>query len=240
MSRKSLVQVQEGRDPKLFGRNFYTLRMERGLTTRKIAMLTGVSTSTIYRIEQGYGCTLAVEAKLAKLLNLVEGQLWSDQTPETDYRLHKQRDDWWFFASTDDAQKYHERHTLVEGDDNFHPGPKEIQEDIERLRLGRTGLAAGFFRNTTSNMLQGRIASSIIELYGDVRSSYPEKTNLYLYCLRNSVKIQCGQDRHELESGDVLTCSLRQPFIMNPAQPVGLSDLPPLMLYVVIDVFGKS
>src|SRR5262249_7293127 len=100
-----------------------------------------VSRKTILRGENGIGCTLTIENKLAHALRVGEGLLWVPQGTSSEH-IHRYIGDRWFFCIPEEFNHYNTRYHL----DEDSLDPDSIQSESERLRLGRNGLSSGFLR----------------------------------------------------------------------------------------------
>ncbi len=199
---------------------------------------TGVALSTLRRVERGLGCTHLVERKLAKALRTAEGRLWQryEWTKLFARPLAEAR---WHFMVWEECRRYLLRQGLDEAHDPFPYDPEAIQDEGERLRLGRNGLASAFFRLTSAVFRTGSTVSSVIELYGALPGSLEEGTYAHFYALRGDVRVHNAGETAELTEGDALTIEYESSSSLEAARPVGLGELPPLVLFVDCDSYRR-
>lgn len=199
---------------------------------------TGVALSTLRRIEAGEGCTLSVERKLAAALRTAEGRLWRkyEWTKAFPRLLAEAR---WHFSLWDECARYLRRQGLDEAHDSFPYDPESIQDEAERLRLGRHGLASAFFRLTSGVFRAGSTVSSVVELYRPLPGEIEAGTFAYFYVLRGEVRVQNAGTAFDLREGDALTIEFEAPSSLEPLQPVGPHDLPPLVIFVDCDSYRR-
>lgn len=238
MSRRSLKEIGEGRDPSLLAENVRRRREEQGWTVSQLHRETGVALSTLRRIENGLGCTPMVERKLAKALRTAEGRLWQR------YEWHKTfprplAEARWHFLMWEECQRYLRRQGLDEARDPFPYDPDSIQDEAERLRLGRNGLASAFFRLTSGVFRTGSTVSSIVELYARAPGTLEEGTYAYFYALRGDTRVRNGESFIELREGDVLTVEHEAPSFLEPLHPLEPGGLPPLVIFVDGDSYRR-
>lgn len=239
MSRRSLKEIGAGRDPALLAENVRRRREEQGWSMSRLFRETGVSMSTLRRIERGEGCTLTVERKLAAALRTAEGRLWQRYEWQKTFPrpLAEAR---WHFMVWEECQRYLRRQGLDEAHDSFPYDPDSIQDEAERLRLGHNGLATAFFRLTSAVFKTGSTVSSVLELYGSLPGSLEDGTYAYFYGLRGGVRVHSGETAIELREGDVLTMEYESPSSLEPLKPVGPNDLPPLLIFVDCDSYRRT
>ena len=238
MSRRSLREIGAGRDPTLLAENVRRRREEQGWSMSRLHRETGVALSTLRRIEAGEGCTLTVERKLAVALRTAEGRLWSryEWTKAFPRPLAEAR---WHFSLWDECARYLRRQGLDEAHDSFPYDPDSIQDEAERLRLGRNGLATAFFRLTSGVFRAGSTVSSVVELYGPLPGEIELGTFVYFYALRGVVRVTNNESVVEMREGDALTIEFEPPSALEPSRPIGPSDLPPLLIFVDCDSYRR-
>jgi transcriptional regulator with XRE-family HTH domain len=222
----------------LLAENVRRRREEQGWTMSRLFRETGVSMSTLRRVERGLGCTPLVERKLAKALRTAEGRLWQRYEwkktfprPAAEAR--------WHFIVWEECQRYLRRQGLSEERDPFPYDPESIQDEAERLRLGRNGLSTAFFRLTSGVFAAGSTVSSVLELFGTLPGSLEEGTFGYFYCLRGGVRVGSGAEVVEMVEHDALNIEYESPSYLEPSKPVGPNDLPPLLIFVDADSYRR-
>lgn len=222
----------------LLAENVRRRREEQGWSMSRLHRETGIALSTLRRVESGQGCTLSVERKLAAALRTAEGRLWRryEWTKSFSRPLAEAR---WHFMVWDECQRYLRRQGLDEAHDSFPYDPESIQDEAERLRLGRNGLATAFFRLTSAVFRTGSTVSSVIELFGSLPGSLEEGTFAYFHVLRGGVRVTNADTVTDLAEGDVLTIEYESPSALAPRHPVGSGDLPPLLIFVDCDSYRR-
>ncbi len=238
MSRRSLEEIAEGRDPVMLAENVRRRREEQGWSMSRLHRETGVALSTLRRVEGGLGCTPLVERKLAKALRTAEGRLWQRYEwrkvfprPASEAR--------WHFMVWEECRRYLLRQGLDESRDPFPYDPEAIQDEAERLRLGRNGLATAFFRLTSAVFRTGSTVSSVLELFGPLPGSLEEGTFAHFYALRGEVRVRNAGETVEMAEGDALALEYESPSSLEPSRPVGPNDLPPRVLFVDCDSYRR-
>ncbi len=230
MPRKSIRETLEGRDPIHLAANIRRQRLRLRWSQSQLAQEAQVGRQTIVRVEKGLGCTAVVERKLAKALMLNPQWIWNPHVEGPEYRIHALSDAQWLFCDEQECEQYIEHRRLWDKDKEYRPDPEEIQVESERLRLGRNGLARGFFRTLTSRLRGERVVSgSIVELYASTPFGQSRVGVLaHIHCLRGEIEVRNGAEKILLMCGDVLHCVIKPGDLFSPIHPIGQHHQPPL------------
>jgi transcriptional regulator with XRE-family HTH domain len=214
-------------------------REEQGWSMSRLHRETGVSMSTLRRVERGEGCTLSVERKIATALRTAEGRLWQRYEWKREFPrpLAEAR---WHFIVWEECQRYLRRQGLDEGHDSFPYDPESIQDEAERLRLGWNGLASAFFRLTSGVFRTGSTVSSVLELFAPLPGSLEEGTFAYFYGLRGAFRVRNGGESVEMREGDALSIEYASPSSLEPLKPVEPNELPPMLIFVDCDSYRRK
>ncbi len=233
MSRRSVAEIVQGRDPQAFAQNVRRARESLGWTRGRLCQEAGVSPQTLTRVERGEGCTPGVERKLATVLGTVIGRLWDAQ--ELPRRIvHTPAGDRWYFAGHEDGDRYWARHGLVDDSERRYD-PDAIQDADERARMGAGGLVSGFVRVTTAHLRAGSVISSVIDLYGRIDASLPEGRLAYFHVLRGAARIGLGEESVVLNESDVFQAEMASPAWLEPTRPLAPGGLPPRLVFVDLE-----
>ena len=171
-------------------------------------------------------------------MRTAEGRLWQRFEPKK--AVHRPLEEArWHFVLWEECRRYLLRQGLDEGHDSFPHDPDAIQDEAERLRLGRNGLSTAFFRLTSGVLPSGGTSSTILELFGPLPGGLEEGTFAYFYALRGGVRIHNGETTTELGEGDVLTIEYEAPSNLEPLRAVGSHDLPPRLIFVDCDSYRR-
>lgn len=204
-----------------------------GLSLRQLARVADINAATLVNVEKGNGCTPRIEQKLSKALEVAHGALWHPVPQRLRRELNRKQDCRWLFVDQDEGKRYFEMHHLADEAD-FRRDPEEIQDEKERLRLGRNGLSSGFLFVTSALLTEYDIASGLLECYGRVHSPARAAKISTHYCLRGDLRLSFAEETIVLETGDSLALECRDEHWVEPLHPVGQHDLPPLMTYAAI------
>lgn len=215
----------------MFGRNVRALRGLRGWSIRELATRCGLSTRTVVKIESGRGCSVKSELQVARGLNSYVGRLWDpsliSDAPE---RVVLKGDGRWFFSNVEDASQYHSRIRRTSFDDpthRFRGDPDEIQEEAERLRLGRAGLSRCFVKISGGVLTGGYFQFNEGESYGpDLKQEDYTNFTFLVVCTKGALEFSIRGRTHRLEEGESVVFVDDDASMLSPARSVNPEDLP--------------
>ena len=203
-----------------------------GWTRKRLCEVASLSPQTLKGIEDGAGCSPAVERKLAHALRTVPGRLW-EPLALGDRHVHRQDAARWYFARTEEVARYLER--AGEGATPIRLDPDGIQDADERARLGLGGLSVGFVRVITAHLATRFAMSSEIELYGEMGTRPRDGMMVYVRVLAGRVLFHSDDATDELGPGDVLQGAVRGESWMRPARPPRRGEPPARLVVVELD-----
>lgn len=213
----------------IFAENVRRRRENLGWTRKRLCEEARISPQTLKTIEDGTGCTVGVERKLAEAFRTVPGRLW-EPLPQGTRQIHRREGDRWYFAEVAEGTRYRER--LGEDDSPLRLDPEEIQSPAERARLGTEGLACGFVRVTTAHLGGRSLLSSELEVYGSMGTNAPDGWLMYILVLEGTILFHTDGTTDELRTGDVLQAAVRAPSWIRPAVPVTRGEAAPRVVCV--------
>ena len=204
-------------------------RENLGWTRKRLCAEAGVSPQTLKAVEDGEGCTLGVEHKLAKAFRTVPGRLWEPLSRGL-RQVHRRDEDRWYFAEVAEGTRYHERSLARE--DLLRMDPDTIQAAPERARLGNAGLSQGFVRVTTAHLGGRSLLSSEIEVYGEMGTNAPDGWTMHVHVLSGEILFYTDGTSDVLGEGDVLQAVIRAPSWIKPARAIAPGDAAPRVAIV--------
>lgn len=228
------------RDPKVFARNVRAFRALRGWSIRDLSARAGVSTKTIVKIERGEGCTIRTEQKIALGFAAYVGRLWdANLLSDEPQRIIRKDQGRWFFIEIEDAENYHRRLAKT-GDgpeERLRSDPDEIQDETERHRLGRAGLARGFVKSMGGGLASGYFQYSVGELFG-YDYTPPDPLNYTYLCIivRGTIRFGIRDEVHVLGAGDSVVFRGDAAYWMEPAQPLQPTEDPPFLQFMCLGI----
>src|SRR5689334_18944098 len=114
MPRKTLAQINSGRDPSVLAQNVRRRRLECGFSMRELARRAEVHYVTISQVEKGLGCTPAVEFKLSQALQVSSGFLWIPRPSGLQYVMRPHEECRWYFVREEEGKKIMQAHDLFD------------------------------------------------------------------------------------------------------------------------------
>jgi transcriptional regulator with XRE-family HTH domain len=204
--------------------------MGRDLTQAELAKRAGIDPATVHRLEAGKRVHLRSLEKICGEfhvpLELMTSVLpyGTPLEPATMF-IHRQANLTWYAHG-----------------DNRKAIPKDsqarIQNEEERLRLGRSGMV-DWFQAYTFAMPSGP-GMAVTELFRATQwGPSPTYRDCVTYCVRGEITLQLrGQTLH-LKAGDGAGYSADEITIVGPAIPVGMKDLPPLVWHITANRVGQ-
>lgn len=233
----------ESRDPNVFGRNVRAFRALRGWGVRELAARADVSTKTIVKIERGEICTSRTEQKIAAGFGTYLGRLWDPNLlSDQPQRVIRRTEGRWFFAAIEDADKYHQR--LVKSqpwlaEERLRSDPDEIQDEVERHRLGHAGLSRAFVKTMGGGLATGYYQYNQAEMFGlDITPPDGFGYTYVCFVLRGELKISIREKTFEIGEGDSFVFDGGTTYSMEPLHPVLPTQLPPLMQFICLGVLA--
>jgi transcriptional regulator with XRE-family HTH domain len=213
----------------LIAHNIRCIRMAQSLTQADLAERAGLDKATVHRLESGKRIHLRSLEKISEVFretveffNSVLPYGLPDQTQQI--FVHRRADLNWF-AGADKRKK-------VPADSQ-----KRIQDQSERLRLGRAGLVAWFQAYTFA--MPNSPGMSLSEIYGEVQwgpnATYRDSVT---YCLRGEVIVTVADQTFCLGEGDGIGHSTSLTISIRPARSIGPNELPPLVAYITANRTG--
>lgn len=229
------METTKDRDPMVFGRNVRLARSWFGWSMRDLANVAGIGLRTVVRIEQGGGCQLKTEEKIAKACRMSIGLLWdTDLKHSHQQQLILPEDGRWLFGDMEDGKRHLKRKSKV--DDAGAPAiasldPDSIQDQGERLRLGLAGLSRGFIRSLSCNLASERHVAGVSEIYRkDFNSPIPGK--YLLYVLEGGLRIEIRNQIFDVPEAGAFFFDSNHPWTAEPWHPDGPAAGPTRLLYV--------
>ncbi|HVT11568.1 MAG TPA: helix-turn-helix transcriptional regulator [Fimbriimonadaceae bacterium] len=227
------------RDPKVFGRNVRAFRALRGWSIRDLEARSGVSAKTIVKIERGGGCTVRTEQKIALGFAAYVGRLWDvNLLSDKPQRFISREQGRWFFSDIEDAERYYRRLVKPNSDtERLRSDPDEIQDEAERHRLGRAGLASAFVKTMGGGISAGYFQYNVGEIFG--RDVTPPDSLKYTYlciCARGGIRFGIRDEVFEMHEEDSIVFQGDSPYWMEPLEPVAPSELPPLVQFICLGI----
>lgn len=215
----------------MFGRNVRALRGLRGWSIRDLSVRCGLSTRTIVKIESGRGCSIKSELEVARGLNSYVGRLWDrsliSEAPE---RVIKRTSGRWFFSHVDDAAQYHCRIRRTSFDNatyRLQSDPDEIQDEMERHRLGRSGLSRAFVKASGGAITGGYFQFNEGESYGpDRKQTDFTYITFLIVCTKGTIDFTIRGTTHRLEEGESIVFVDDDASTLSPAPSIRTEDLP--------------
>jgi hypothetical protein len=231
------------RDPAVFGRNVRAFRVLRGWGIRDLSARSGVATKTIVKIERGLGCTIRTEQKIALGFGAYVGRLWdANLLSDQPQRVIRKDEGRWFFAAIDDAEQFHKR--LVKSskrtpEDRLRSDPDEIQDEVERHRLGHAGLSKGFVKTMGGGLSAGYYQYNWAEFFA--RDVTPPDGLGYTYIIhsrRGGIKIGIRDQVFEIDEGDSIVLDGDSTYWIEPIREVVSSEKPPLIHFICLGLLA--
>ncbi|QYK54154.1 MAG: helix-turn-helix transcriptional regulator [Fimbriimonadaceae bacterium] len=229
-------------DPSVLARNVRALRSLHGLSKTEYSFRAGISRDTLIRIENGQGCTLRIEQKIAKAFHSHPRRLWdSELFAIGSYKYIPATKNRWAFILPEEVDNYHRRLERTVGHsmaDEFCADPDGIQEETERQRLGVSGFASAFSKAVGGTVTSGYCSAALIECYQKHDMVHPMSTVGYLvYVIRGSILYEQEDHHQEVHAGDSLVLHEEYKCRISPLNPVLRGELCPLFLYSLQHLF---
>jgi DNA-binding XRE family transcriptional regulator len=234
MPKKTLAELNKGRDPQIMAQNVRRRRNEMGLTKQKLAEIAGISCKTVAQIENGLGCTPTVELKLNKALGMWVGSLWIPRSPGMKYLLRSSENCRWIFSGVTEGLKYVAAHNLWDDEKHPHISPETIQDQAERYRLGQAGLSTAFVKVASMALSNHNIACGLYEQFGTTRCQLMPGAVMHFHCIKGSLLIVVEQESLELHENDSFGIERDVYFEISPHPSVTPKELPVLYYMVMI------
>jgi transcriptional regulator with XRE-family HTH domain len=190
------------------------VRMQQRLSIRQLALLAGISKTSVVQIESGRSSRRSTYLKVAEVLGLhLDHLLQPKSSEEVPYMIHRRKNDVWFDLA------------------NFGEGPLPKGDDPkERAKIAKkTGAVP--LNILASRLERGRIKPTIIELYGqsEARSHAGEE---HVFVLSGKALVGIGTAQIELNEWESVTFWSAEPHSYAPHPD---SELPVCLLSVRVD-----
>lgn len=207
---------------KTIGERIEHLREIRGLTRQELAKRSGISRTTMLRIERGLPTHEGTLAKVAKGLQLNKRHLLlPEEEWNRPYQVHLIDDNQWYGTA-----KLKER-----------PGQAEtvLQDSDERNRLGHLGYFGAFVRPISIAHFDANLGVGVAELYANHYKLMRHPGLEFMYVMRGEVVVTIQEDEVHLKEGESITFWGSVPHNYRPATPVGRHEEPPQVLMAVLE-----
>lgn len=224
----SKAPSESPRDWSLLGANVRALRKSLGWTLDTLAERSKVSLTTLKRIESGQPCSFRTQERLAKAFSTALGSLWEPRLFSRErVSVFRPEDSRWRFPNSEEAANW------ALNEDKRQIDPDAIQNEDERLRLGRNGLAEGFARIFRRQFPTGYLGVVFYECYARQGIDFPPHVDaICLYGARGTLIVYLDEEPYALREGDVLVLDSSLKVELAPEQPVGPAELPPMSFSV--------
>jgi transcriptional regulator with XRE-family HTH domain len=207
-------------DLHLIGFNVRCLRMARNKTQAELAADAKIDVSTLHLLENQRKVHRNSIKKIADALGESVSFLnsvlpYGLPSSKRELIIHRREDVNWF-ASMD-------RRKHVPADHQ-----ERIQREEERLRLGRLGLVLSF--QAYMVVMPRSPGMSQVEVYGRVPVGLnPTYDSFVIACMKGQVIFRMGDQEVLLSEGESVGFSADEEATVEPANPVGPSDYPPVL-----------
>ncbi len=210
-------------DTALIAFNVRCLRMARNKTQAELAAEAKINVSTLHLLESERkvhrNSILKVADALGATLSFLNSVLpYGFASSRRELFVHRREDLNWY-AGGDSRKRVPTDHQ------------SRIQREEERLRLGRLGLVQSFQAYTVVMPLS--TGMSQIEVFGQISvGANPTYDTFVIVCQRGQVIFRMGEQDVTLSEGDSVGFSADEDALIEPAHPIGPTDLPPLLLAI--------
>ncbi len=208
---RAFVAALSDEDFGTIGINVRFMRQIRGWTQTVLAQRSGVSRTTLKRIEDGtpgFGQTVfkIAQAFEVPLSELVVTKRFQNVLDETDRRvIHRRERDYWFALEDKRLKKPLDSHEL-------------IQDPAERRRLGELGYVPAFACGMDFFLPVGP-GINRLELYGRLDQPRMLQYNVNaLHCLDGEIRVVWEDEEVVLFPQDVIALRTKEPFYLEPVQ----------------------
>ena len=214
--QRRLVSLLSGIEPHVLGDRIRVHRLRQGKSIRTVADAAAVSKTSVVRLEKGGSCEPNTIAKVCAALGLHVEALVSAPPTAANVAVHSTKDDRWY--------------DLV----NFAGGPlggfDRPLSAAERKRYANRGKAVPL-NILKSRLPQGRLLSTVIELYGPspVRSHPGEE---WVYVLSGRAEVSVNGIGYTLAAGESMVFRSAEPHSYAPS---GASVEPVRLISVRLD-----
>ena len=207
----------------LFGENIRAERRLRRWSIRKLAHEARVCPDTVFRIEHGLPSTFKRRERLCGALEASYRRLMMSAVDSgPGYAIHREEGARW---------------TIHYADRPYRPPADEedrIQDEKERVRLGRLGFVRHFVHMLNCRLPRGRLLAGVLELYGKGTKENYAGGEVLVYVLSGSARVVFGEESFIIRAGESATIECgREDFCFEPADEA--SGEPATVLYVRLD-----
>jgi len=216
--QRRLAALLSGVDLGVLGDRIRVDRLRQGKSIRAVATAASVSKTSIVRLERGGSCEPNTVAKVCAALGLHLEALVINSPTGANVAVHRAEDDRWY--------------DLVDFGGGPLAGLDRSLTAEERKRYSNQGKAVPL-NILRSRLPQGRLLSTVIELYGPspVRSHSGEE---WVYVLSGKAVITINESRYALSAGESLVFRSAEPHSYAP-QKIPSSGEPVRLISVRLD-----
>jgi transcriptional regulator with XRE-family HTH domain len=200
--------------------NVRCLRMARNMTQAELASKARIDVSTLHRLETGRkvhrNTIQKIAVALGESISFLNSVLpYGLPTSKRELFVHRHEDLNWYSSG--------DRRKRIPADHQ-----DRIQREEERLRLGRLGLVQSFQAYMIA--MPRSPGMSQVEVFDRVFvGPNPTYDTFVIACIRGKVIFRMGDQQVSLSESDSIGFSADEEATIEPASPIGLSDLPPLV-----------
>ena len=168
-------------------------RLARGLSQADLAREAAVHRTVIARVEDAGLVRPSSLRRIAAALGVTPTWLRRPFLGPKPYRLDKALNTLWVASNP----SFVRRKGLTT--------PESLQNDEERKRLGKLGLANAFVRVLNNDLPGGRLHGLVIESYRKEQDPIAFPGQMFLYVLQGRIKLSLAEEVMELAEGDTIS-----------------------------------
>lgn len=208
--------------PEKIGERIRWIREFRGYSRNELARRSGVSKTTILRLERGDPTqerSLQSVAKALRYPKIFFEML--DEEWNRPYHVHRREDSAW--------------HALGPIKKRPAEAPVDTSDPDERNRLGSLGFFDSFVEPINCLLRDANLGAALCEIYAasDEMAVHPGLE--FAYVLHGSLIVTIGQDEVQLNGGEAMLFWADEPHDYRPVAPVKRNEQPPTVLMVVLE-----
>lgn len=203
----------------LFGDRIRELRLARHLSIREAARDIGIDKSTLLKLEHGGAVGTKVRSKVCTFFGVVaydptERPLAAHHGKH--YAVHLPDQARWQMISA----RLDPHSAII---------TESLQEDYERMRLGKYGLALSFFKSFQIRMVGTGVSASLNEIFAPLEEPHPAGDYCLILGIRGSLTVSTGDESFVVGEGGAAmfeSCGSRR------CAPTEDSELPAVAIFV--------